>query len=207
MRTFDHDRSITGGTGHPLGLAAGKGRRWDVLPSWHVALWLTPEESARQRLWRGQRISNRLRATSGGETRGYRPQSPPIPTCVQWNFRMWLWGTPGYGGWPLNKINSFHNNIWFDLINFGKWVNTTIYEDMFILDPIEYLNFASRENGTTRKVQVNPSWVEFVRNGVCQVVHGDNSQTTQFVLLYRFRRSNVLKAKEGEQILERTCLW
>ena len=25
-------------------------------------------------------------------------------------------GPPGYGGWPLNKINSFHNNIWFDLI-------------------------------------------------------------------------------------------
>ena len=108
--------SIMGGTGHPLGLAAGKGRRWKVLPSWHVALWLTPEESAGQRLWRGQRTSNRLRATSGGETRGYRLQSPPIPTCVQWNFRMWLWGTPGYGGWPLIKINSFHNNIWFDLI-------------------------------------------------------------------------------------------
>ena len=31
-------------------------------------------------------------------------------------------GSPGYGGWPLIKINSFHNNIWFDLIYTWKCV-------------------------------------------------------------------------------------
>ena len=83
-----------------------------------VALWLTPEESAWQRLWRGQRHHNRLRAQSGWRNQREQTQSTPIPTCVQWNFRMWLWRIPGYGGWPLIIINSSHNNNWIEFRRF-----------------------------------------------------------------------------------------
>ena len=55
-----------------------------------VALWLTPEESAWQRLWKGRSHYNRLLAQSGRRNQKEQTQSTPIPTCVQWNFRMWL---------------------------------------------------------------------------------------------------------------------
>ena len=74
-----------------------------------VALWLTPEEIAWQWLWRGQRNYNRLRAQSGRRNQREQTLSTPISTCGSR-------GSPGYGGWPLIKINSYHNNIWFDYI-------------------------------------------------------------------------------------------
>ena len=47
-----------------------------------VALWLTPEKSAWQWLWREQRHHNRLRAQSGRRNQREKTQSTPIPTCV-----------------------------------------------------------------------------------------------------------------------------
>ena len=47
-----------------------------------VALWLTPEESAWKRLWRGQRKDNRLRARLGWRNQRVRTQSPPIPHAL-----------------------------------------------------------------------------------------------------------------------------
>ena len=90
-----------------------------------MALWLTPEESARQRLWRGQRIDNRLRANQIGETRGYRHSHHQSPHAFSGIFACGSWGSPGYGGWPLIKINSFHNNIWFD----SDYLLATIVDD------------------------------------------------------------------------------
>ena len=110
MLTFDHGWYCTPRSGCRQGTEMGSAA---ILEG---TLWLTPEESAGQRLWRGQRHHNRLRATSGRRNQREQTQSPPIPTCVLWNFRMWLWRTPGYGGWPLIKLNSFHNNNWIELI-------------------------------------------------------------------------------------------
>ena len=98
------------------GVAAGKGQRWEKLPL-EVTLWLTPEESAGQRLWRGQRIDNRLRVNQVGETRGYRHSHHQSPHVFSGIFACGSGGSPGYGGWPLIKINSFHNNIWFDYLD------------------------------------------------------------------------------------------
>ena len=81
-----------------------------------MALWLTPEESAGQRLWRGQRIFQQT--PSNIRRRNQRAQ-----TSVTTNYHMRLvefshvaLEDPWLRGWPLNKINSFHNNIWFDYI-------------------------------------------------------------------------------------------
>ena len=46
-------------------------------------------------------------------------------------FRMWLWRIPGYGGWPLIKINSFHNNIWFDLCLLLSYCNIHFWKHLF----------------------------------------------------------------------------
>ena len=73
MWTFDHGWYWTPRSGCRQGTEMGSAAILAEL------LWLTPEGSAWQRLWRGQRHHNRLRATSGGETRGYRQQSPPKP--------------------------------------------------------------------------------------------------------------------------------
>ena len=115
MSTFDHGWYWTPRSGCRQGTEMGGAA---ILAE---ALWLTPEESARQRLWRGQRHSNRLRATSGGETRGYRHSHHQLPHAFIGIFACGSGGSPGYGGWPLIKINSFHNNIWFDLEIFS-WI-------------------------------------------------------------------------------------
>ena len=81
------------------------------------ALWLTPEESAEQRLWRRQRYHNRLRATSCRRNQRVQTQSPPITIWFSGIFACGSGGSPGYEGWPLIKINSFHNSIWFDLLD------------------------------------------------------------------------------------------
>ena len=81
-----------------------------------VALWLTPEESAGQSLWRGQRYHNRLRATSSGETRGNRHSLHRLPHAFSGIFACGSGGSLGYGGWPLIKINSFHNNNWIEFV-------------------------------------------------------------------------------------------
>ena len=81
-----------------------------------VALWLTPEESTWQRLWRGQRYHNRLRAQSGGESRGNRHSRHQLPHAFSGILACGSGAPLGYGGWPLIKINSFHKNIWFDLM-------------------------------------------------------------------------------------------
>ena len=62
-----------------------------------VALWLTPKESAWRRLWRGQRKITDSEHNQAGETRWYKTQSPPIPTCVRWNFACGSGRPPGYG--------------------------------------------------------------------------------------------------------------
>ena len=76
------------------------------------ALWLTPEESAWQRLWRGLRYHNRLRATSGWRNqRVQTTKNHQSPHAFSGVFACGSAGSFGYGGWPLIKINSFHNNI------------------------------------------------------------------------------------------------
>ena len=59
----------------------------------------------------GQRISNRLRATSSGETRGYRHSHHQSLHAFSGIFACSSGGSLGYGGWPLNKINSFHKTL------------------------------------------------------------------------------------------------
>ena len=105
-----------GGTGHPRS-GCRQGTEMGSAAILARGIMINSRGERRTKALEGTEDFQQTPSTSGGETRGYRPQSPPIPTCVQWNFRMWVWGTPGYGGWPLIKINSFHNNIWFDLIS------------------------------------------------------------------------------------------
>ena len=83
MSTFDHEWYWTPRFGWRQGTEMG-----EAAPS--SGIWLTPEESAWQRLWRRQRKDNRLRAQSGWTSQRVQTQLPPIPTCVKWSFRMWL---------------------------------------------------------------------------------------------------------------------
>ena len=76
------------------------------------ALWLTPEESAWQRLWRRQRHHNQI-----GKTRGYRHSHHQSPHAFSGIFVCGSGRSPVYWSWSLIKINSFHNNIWFDCEN------------------------------------------------------------------------------------------
>ena len=103
--------STTGDTGHP-GLAAGKGLRWEVLPLSRGVMINSRGERMTKAL-EGQRHHNRLRATSGGETRGYRHSHHQTPHAFSGIFACGSGGSPGYGAWPLIKIISFHNNIYF----------------------------------------------------------------------------------------------
>ena len=79
-----------------------------------VALWLTPEEIAWQRLWREQRNYNRLRAQSGRRKQREQTHRHQFPQAFSGILACGSGGYPGYEGWPLTKINSFHNNFWFD---------------------------------------------------------------------------------------------
>ena len=94
-----------------------------------VALWLTPEESAGQRLWRGQRHHNRLRATSGGETRGYRHSHYQSPHAFSGIFACGSGRSPGYVGWPL--INLFLFITTFDLIWFYYYYFLMIIQTIY----------------------------------------------------------------------------
>ena len=69
--------STTGDTGHP-GLDAGKGKKCEKLPPWR--LWLTPEESVWQRLWK-KTENSRLRVHRSEKPEGNRNshhQSPYV---------------------------------------------------------------------------------------------------------------------------------
>ena len=61
-----------------------------------------------------------------GETRGNRHSLHQILHAFSGIFACSSGGSPGYGGWPLIKINSFHNNIWFDLDVVLKLCNTYV---------------------------------------------------------------------------------
>ena len=101
MSTFDHGWYWTPRSGCWQETEIGE----DILLL--KALCLILEESAGQRLWR--ELRNFQQTPSNIRRRNQRVQ-----TTVTTNYHMWLWRTPDCGGWPLNKINSFHNNIWFD---------------------------------------------------------------------------------------------
>ena len=105
MSTFNHEWYLTPRSGCRQRTEMGEAA---ILA---VALWLTPEESAWQRLWRGQRKHNRLLSKLGQRNQKEQTQSTPILTCGSG-------GSPGYGGWPLIKINSSHNNNWIEFISY-----------------------------------------------------------------------------------------
>ena len=104
------------------GVAAGKGRRWGKLPP-AVALWLTPEESAGQRLWRDRGISTDSEHNQVGETRGNRHSLHQIPHMFSGIFTYGSGGSPGYGVGLWLKLILFI--ITFDLI-IAKSNNNTL---------------------------------------------------------------------------------
>ena len=58
-----------------------------------------------------------------GETRGNKLTCLPHYVNSPWS-SVALGDSPCLGGWPLIKINSLHNNIWFDSLLLNIWINT-----------------------------------------------------------------------------------
>ena len=105
--------STMGGTGHPS-LAAGKGRRWEVLPPSRGVMINSRGERMTKALERTEALQQTPSNNQVGETRGYRHSHHQSPHAFSGIFACGSGGSPGYWGWPLIKFNSFHNNIWFD---------------------------------------------------------------------------------------------
>ena len=69
-----------------------------------VALWLTLEESAWQRLWRGRVITTNFEHNQVGETRGNKRSRIQLPRAFNGIFACSPEESLGYGGWPLIKL-------------------------------------------------------------------------------------------------------
>ena len=108
MSTFD-----TGGTGHPVLLPARDGDGKCYHPS--SGIMINSREERRTKALEGTEVEQQTPSN-------IRSEKPERTDTVDTNSHMRLveffacgsGGSPGYGGWPLIKINSFHNNIWFD---------------------------------------------------------------------------------------------
>ena len=100
--------STTGGTGHP-GLAAGKGWRWEKLPS-ADGIMLNSRGERRTETLEGTEVEQQTPDTKGSETRGDQPSCSPHYVNSP-RSSVALGDPPCLGGWPLIKINSLHNNI------------------------------------------------------------------------------------------------
>ena len=106
MRTFDHEWYWTLRSGCRQGMEMGGAA---ILAS---GIMINSRGERRTKALEGTEEDNQQTpSNSGGETRGYRHSHHQSPHAFSGIFACGSGGSPGYGGWPLNKINSFHKTL------------------------------------------------------------------------------------------------
>ena len=114
MWTFDHDRFDHGWYWTPFRSGCRQGTEMGGAAILARGIIINSRGERRTKALEGTEDIQQTPSNIRRRNQRVQTQSPPIPTCVQWNFRMWLWGplATGVGLWL--KLIPFI--ITFDLI-------------------------------------------------------------------------------------------
>ena len=100
-----------GGTGHQLWLPVRDGDERSCHPS--NGIMINSRGERRTKALERTKDLQQTPSKTGRRNQRVQTQSPHSFSGI---FACGSGGSPSYWGWPLIKINSFHNNIWFDYL-------------------------------------------------------------------------------------------